>query len=75
MHDFQAEARKIYWGGFGAVARRREGVDLGQLTQQEDVQLRILSSDVGGSITSEMVGLFWFVPGYSLVGGPDVVRP
>lgn len=75
LHEFQREARKIY-GGFMAVSRRRENVDVGQLTPIYDVQLRVLESDVDGVyITSGMVGLFWFVPGYSLVGGPDVVRP
>jgi len=75
QREFIAEARKLYSGHI-AVASRRSQIDVGQLTPAEDVQLRVLSSDVDGSyITSDMVGLFWFVPGYSIVGGPDVMRP
>jgi len=40
------------------------------------VQLRVLETDVDGvNILTTDVGKFWFVPGYSRVGGPDVVRP
>jgi hypothetical protein len=27
------------------------------------------------NVVSEDVGKFWFVPGYSRIGGPDIVRP
>lgn len=77
LSEFFREARKLY-GSHVVVARRRDQVDVGQLVfdRNNDTQLRVLPSDVDGSyITNEDVGLFWFVPGYSMVGGPDIMRP
>lgn len=42
---------------------------------------RVLPLDVGKelpdgtTIEPEDVGKFWFVPGYSRIGGPDIIRP
>ena len=75
LQEFQREARKIY-GGFYAASRRGENVDIGQLTPLYDIQCRILQSDVDlGLADTADIGLFWFTPGYSIVGGPDKVRP
>lgn len=44
----------------------------------ETICLVITEADVlkyPGIITEEMVGLFWFVPGYSDPDGPDIIRP
>ena len=82
QREFLAEARKLYSGHI-VVASRRSQIDVGQLTPKAepdgmigDVQLRILDSDVDGSyIVTGDVGKFWFVVGYSAVGGPDIPRP
>lgn len=42
-----------------------------QLRTLEGRQLRVLSA--GNGATEADIGKFWFVPGYSLVGGPDIV--
>ena len=46
-------------------------VNLNQLPLVHDRQLRILRA--GNGATEGDVGKFWFVVGYSLVGGPDIV--
>jgi hypothetical protein len=47
-----------------------------QLRIKQGSNLRVTSSDVNGStVVTGDIGKFWFVPGYSEVGGPDVVRP
>lgn len=46
-------------------------VNLNQLPLVHDRQLRVLRA--GNGAAAEDVGKFWFVVGYSLVGGPDIV--
>lgn len=53
--------------------RRLEArLDVNALPSVSAKQLRVLAPGNGAS--AEDVGKFWFVPGYSTVGGPDVVR-
>lgn len=60
-----------------AMTRRVEAaIDVGQLPTRETVNLRISQADVdAGRADPEDLGKFWFVPGYSIPGGPDIVRP
>ncbi|MGV3616096.1 MAG: hypothetical protein ACO1SV_12240 [Fimbriimonas sp.] len=66
-------------GTRGALTRARiqdARVGAQQLTARSGRQLRITQADVdAGKATEEQIGLFWFVPGYSKVGGPDVIPP
>lgn len=48
-----------------------QGVHLTQLKTLAGRQLRILSATNGAG--EEHIGKFWFVSGYSRVGGPDLV--
>jgi hypothetical protein len=48
-------------------------LDSSQLNVRESLQLRILAPSVRHGFTTEHVGLFVFIPGYSRVGGPDVI--
>lgn len=60
--------------GFGvivAVKHRSNLTDLQQLYSPNGRQLRILQA--GNGAEAEDVGKFWFVVGYSEVGGPDIV--
>lgn len=54
------------------LARRAEaGVDHQQLSIKIRIPLRITEAENGAD--EEDIGKFWFVPGYSVVGGPDIV--
>ncbi len=53
-------------------ARRAEaGIDFSQMKIKQKFRLRITSETSGAE--PEDIGKFWFIPGYSLVGGPDIV--
>lgn len=59
-------------------SRQLEGnIDLSQLPIRATHRMRITAADVNedAGITEADIGKFWFVPGYSKVGGPDLVRP
>lgn len=44
--------------------------------ESTDCILRVIQRDIDqGLADPEDLDKFWFVPGYSRVGGPDVVRP
>lgn len=59
-----------------STARRLASVDVQQMAIRQALQLRVTQADVdAGRASAGDVGKFWFLPGYSLVGGPDVVRP
>lgn len=60
------------WRGIVAVARRVEpaATDPAKLYRRGWMELRILAPGHGAG--SGDVGKFWFVPGYSASGGPDV---
>jgi hypothetical protein len=69
---------RMQFSPYGVLSRQRVAgsVDASQLATRESVQLRVLETDVDGvNVLTTDVGKFWFVPGYSRVGGPDVVRP
>lgn len=63
-HDFG-------FGSIVAVKHRMNLTDLQQLYSPNGRQLRILSAGNGAEI--EDIGKFWFVVGYSEIGGPDIV--
>ncbi|MEN6606464.1 MAG: hypothetical protein ABFD60_04420, partial [Bryobacteraceae bacterium] len=52
---------------YGLVSRSRtsQNVDASQLFVRDSVQLRVLDGP--------NIGKFLFVPGYSVIGGPDVI--
>lgn len=62
-----------------ALVRGRIGegnVNTTQLTVRSGGQLRVLATEADGGppgATIDDIGKFLFVPGYSLVGGPDFV--
>jgi len=59
-------------GPYGVLSRQRTtNKDVGQLRIRDGQQLRILAA--GNGAAAEDIGKFWFVPGYSRVGGPDVI--
>lgn len=79
MHDAIARVgeldRKL---GFRPVVRSSRSVDAGIDANQMPVKthktLRVTQKDVDeGRASSGDIGKFWFVPGYSRVGGGDVV--
>lgn len=60
--------------GFGSIAsvrHRASLADLQQLYTPNGRQLRVLAP--GNGAEAGDVGKFWFVVGYSIVGGPDIV--
>lgn len=65
------KARRGEIGLISRARRQNAGVDTSQLYGIEGRQLRILAA--GNGATSDDIGKFWFVPGYSRVGGPDIV--
>jgi hypothetical protein len=75
----EALRRGLAMGTRGQLVRARaqeSRVSAQQLTARSGRQLRITQADVdAGRATSDQIGLFWFVPGYSKVGGPDVIPP
>ncbi len=81
MREYQRAGQRfarMHFSPYGVLSRQRVAgsVDASQLATRESVQLRVLESDVDGvNILTGDVGKFWFTPGYSRVGGPDVVRP
>ena len=59
-------------GPHGVLSRQRvTNVDVNQLRIRDGQQLRILAA--GNGATIDDIGKFWFVPGYSRVGGPDII--
>lgn len=72
MREMMKRGRQDF--GFGtlvAVRHRASLTDLQQLYSPNGRQLRILAP--GNGAGPGHVGGFWFVVGYSEVGGPDVV--
>ena len=63
----------------GALTRNtRNNTDISQISIESSTCLQVTSDDVGGDITGEMVGKFWFITDYSrtdLGDAGDVVRP
>jgi hypothetical protein len=66
---------RLTFGGLRTPTTRgrsqEAGVNLNQLRTVMGRQLRVLSA--GNGATQADIGKFWFVTGYSLVGGPDVI--
>lgn len=61
-------------GQYAVVSRGRHSaadLDAGQLYASDSVQLRILAE--GNGATTDDIGKFWFTPGFSRVGGPDII--
>jgi len=60
-------------GPEGVLTRQRasSNIDATQLKICDGQQLRVLAA--GNGATAEDIGKFWFVPGYSRVGGPDII--
>mgnify|MGYP007117018833 CR=1 FL=1 len=52
--------------------QQEANVHVNQLYHRSFRQLRILKA--GNGAAEEDIGKFWFVEGYSLVGGPDIVQ-
>lgn len=75
----EAMRRGLAFARTGHLVRARlqdARVGTQQLTARSGRQLRITQADVdAGRASSDQIGLFWFVPGYSKVGGPDVIPP
>jgi hypothetical protein len=72
MRELIKRARQDF--GFGtivAVKHRMSLTDLQQLYTPDGRQLRILAAGNGADTAD--IGKFWFVVGYSEVGGPDIV--
>ncbi len=64
--------RKASIRGPISLSRRAEAsVDLSQLSVNKVLSLRI--TEAGNGATVADIGKFWFTPGYSRVGGPDIV--
>jgi hypothetical protein len=64
--------RQIFGHGtLVAVRNRSSSVDMQQLYSPNGRQLRILKE--GNGAVAGDIGKFWFVVGYSTVGGPDIV--
>jgi hypothetical protein len=75
---------KLRADGAGVTARRlKSQIDVPLLTARPGyfLRARVQTQDIGRElpngdlITAEDVGKFWFVEGYSRVGGPDILRP
>lgn len=69
-----AHDRLLKAGFAPAIVRARmarSGVSSQQIPIRTGRQLRILA--VGNGAAAEDIGKFWFVVGYSKVGGPDIV--
>lgn len=81
LRDYQRAGQRfgrMHNSPYGVLSRQRVSgsVDASQLATRESIQLRVLATDVDGvNILTGDVGKFWFTPGYSRVGGPDIVRP
>lgn len=72
MREMIKRARQDFgFGAIVAVKHRMNLSDLQQLYTPDGRQLRILAP--GNGAGPEDVGGFWFVVGYSEVGGPDVI--
>ncbi len=59
---------------FSVLTRGRhsyQGVDASQLFIRDEAQLRILAAGNGASAGD--IGKFWFIPGFSAVGGGDII--
>lgn len=69
-----AHDRLLKSGFAPAIVRARiarSGVSMGQLPIRTGRQLRILAA--GNGAAARDIGKFWFVVGYSKIGGPDIV--
>lgn len=67
--------RLLEAAGMRATAKARaSSVNVQQMTVRSGRCLRVTEADVDAGLASVGdVGKLWFVPGYSAVGGPDVV--
>lgn len=68
----RAKARE-FEGGLNRGVNNSSTVS--QLYMDDATCLQVSSEDVSGSITSDMVGKFWFIPDFSRTDGSDVIRP
>ena len=72
MRELIKRARQDFgFGAIVAVKHRMSLTDLQQLYSPNGRQLRVLAE--GNGAEPEDVGKFWFVVGYSEVGGPDII--
>lgn len=75
------ERKQIGRGGNQRAKHILAAFDASVTPTGQFARARVLPGDVGktypdGSEIEEAdVGKFWFVPGYSRIGGPDIIRP
>lgn len=69
MHRSMSKIARIV-EGVSADSKASGQHDTGQMYITEGLTLRVTASDGMGEDTENK---FWFIPGYSRVGGPDVM--